>query len=237
MKKLTLALVLTLCGARVYGQLPQEEIAINAEQIQALNAALETAVKDTKSIDAVCQELGLQKEEVKGWFARHKVLTGAGSLLVVYATLLGLSCCGQEAQYSNGKLTTDLGSLKKGESVTKMIQVRNALSKLAFLQKPIALAASGGQAGYAKFAASKNKVRNSMITLAIAALVLFAGYEIYQGKDSAFFALCNKLFGKKEVAPAVSEVVAEPAAQPVAEEVAKAEVPATTTEVVAPAAA
>lgn len=230
MKKLTLALVLALCGARVYGQLPQEEIAINAdavnaEQIQALNAALEAAEKDTKSIDAVCQELGLQKEEVKGLFARHKVLTGAGSLLVVYATLLGLSYCGQAT------------TLQQQGSATKVMKVRNALSKLAFLQKPIALAASGSQAGYAKFAASKNKVRNSMITLVIAALVLFAGYEIYQGKDSAFFALCNKLFGKKEVAPVVSEVVAEPAAQPVAEEVAKAEVPATTTEVVAPAAA
>ena len=223
MKKLTLALLLALCGARVYGQLPQEEAAVNAEQLQVLNAALETAMKDTKSVEAVCQELGLPKEEVKGWFARHKVLTGTGcSLLGVYATLLALSYCGQEAEYKDDKLTKKLGNLEVTAPATKMIKVRNALSKLAWAQKPVAW----GQAGFEKAKNNKGKTAALIVGAIVASVVL---YDLCHGKDSAIVAGVNKLFGKKEVAPATSEV-----AQPTTEEAAKEEVAPATTEVVAP---
>jgi hypothetical protein len=223
MKKLTLALVLALCGARVYGQLPQEA-AVNAEQIQALAAGIETAMKGTKSVEAVCEELGLPKEEGKSWFARHKVLTGAGC---TYLTLLALSYFGQAAEYSEGKLTKDIAStvdgLKKGDAATRMIKVRNALSKLKFLQTPADMILAGSKTGFGHV----NANRKAYILLVIAAII---AWEVYQGKDSAVVAAYNKLFGKKEVAPATSEVVAE--------EAAKAETPATTTtEVVAPTAA
>jgi hypothetical protein len=217
MKKLTLALLLALCGARVYGQLPQEA-AVKPEDFQAMAAAVEATLKDTKSVDAICQELNLPKEEVKGWFSRHKALTGG--VLGTYAAILALSLCGQEAviDAKSGKVTMLNGSsidADKQAAPTKMIKFRNAMTYLKYAQLPFFYMNEGRKAGYAKAKAHPYKAIGG--TLVVAALAIFAAYELYQGKDSAVAALLNKLFGKKEaVAPAATEVAAEPA-QPAAE--------------------
>jgi hypothetical protein len=236
MKKFTLALVLALCGTRVYGQLPQD-VAASTEPIEALNAPLNTTLnaelaeleavmKDPQNIDTACQELGLPKEEVKSWFARHKVLTGTGSLLGVYATLLALSYCGKNVAWRKNGTISMLDTLPIDESnqrITKMLKLRSALSRLTFLQVPVDFAAEGVESVWDFVTDNKKPVLIAAGILLVAAAI---AWDLYRDKDSVVLAGYNKLFDKKEVAPATSEVVAE--------ETAKAEVTAATTEVVAP---
>ena len=207
MKKLTLAVVLALCGARVYGQLPQE-VAVKPEDILAaktlIETTLNTTLKDPRTVEALSEQLNVPPTEVKSWAARHKALTGAGSLLGVYATLLALSCCSKEARWSdasgvlydvNNTQLSLKGTDGKELHVTTMIKIRDALLTLKWTQKP--------------FIWGKD---HKVAAIVVALLATAITWDLCQGKDSTIVAGVNKLFGKKEIAPATAEVVVPSAA-------------------------
>jgi hypothetical protein len=205
MKKLTLALVLTLCSARVYGQLPQD-VTVKPEDIAAAQTLIETTfndtLKDPKILETVSEQLNVSQTEVKNWFSNHKIAT---TILVTYATCLGLTAWAHYVGSHKAKCENNVVTFPEEASSFRKF----CGNKLMYSAYPLVLA------------------NNHKMTTAALILAAIIAWEVYQGKDSAAAAFYNKLFGKKEVVPATSEVVA-------AEEAAKAEVAPATTEVVAP---
>jgi hypothetical protein len=218
MKKIALATLLVLCGARVYGIDPVEQPKVVVTQEDVRN--VQKFLNDTKSIDAMADQLGLPKEEIKGWFSRHKVITS--TVVGAYAVALVLSYLTKEIRWNEktGKI--------QGYSVdcwadttldaTKFQKLSHYLHHyLRYAQAPLWAAKYLAIAGRDQI--TEHYYRSAIIGL----LALFAIYEIYQGKDSAFAHGWNWAFGKNaaEDAQLVAEAIAaeEVAAQAKVEEV------------------
>ncbi|MFA5307347.1 MAG: homeobox domain-containing protein, partial [Candidatus Babeliales bacterium] len=155
-------------------------------------------------IEALSKQLNLPQKEVKSWFSRHKVAT---TILATYLICGGLTywahCIGKNSY--KGRSYTHSHPQGGSKNVIRLGYPEGASTfrkfcgdKLILPFYPLVFAANHKQA-----------------TLFLV-LVLIIAYEIYQGKDSAAVAVWNKLFGKKTIAPAATEVAAEPA-QPAAE--------------------
>jgi hypothetical protein len=192
MKRIALAVLLALCGARIYGAVPVEQPKLVVTQEDVKN--VQKLLNDTKSIDALADQLGLPKEEVKGWFSRHKVITTSASILAVYAALYGVSRLG-DGSINWGKdgkrLASNGGVFKVGDQeapdtlVKLSDKIRYYLSYLAWAQKPVAFAGT--------------QIKDHYFRTALILLALFAIYELYQGKDSAVAHGLNWVFGKDAV--------------------------------------
>ncbi|MFA6263564.1 MAG: hypothetical protein WCW33_04025 [Candidatus Babeliales bacterium] len=174
MKRIALATLLALCGARVYGVNPVEQPKVVATQEDVKN--VQKFLNDTKNIDAIADQLGLPKEEVKSWFSRHKVITTSAVIVAAYAALYGISCAGKPLP----ELTGD----KKAYS--KLERVQGWLNALAWAQKPV---------DWAGTQLREHSIRSAII----AAIALLVIYQIYQGKDSAAVRGWNWMFGKDAV--------------------------------------
>ncbi|MFA6263565.1 MAG: homeobox domain-containing protein [Candidatus Babeliales bacterium] len=216
MKRIALAVLLALCGARVYGAIPVEQQPQDVTQAQV--DELQRVLNDTKSIDAIADQLGLPKEEVKGWFSRHKVITSTA--VGTYAVALALSYLTKEAHWNkeNGKLQEYKESkwTDGTDDITKLQKLGHYLNHyLKYAQAPVWAV----QAGLSH--AKEHYIWDSVI--AIAAIIVL--YEIYQGKDSLVAHLCKKAFGKKAVAE-VQAVVEDAKKEEDKKESAPAVVPA-----------
>jgi hypothetical protein len=189
MKRIALAVLLALCGARVYGQAAvpagQAEVAITQEDVKRLQAAL----NDTKSIEALADQLGLPKEEVKGWFSRHKtaVISSIVGLATLYGTGCGLGKIGAMAQTKEDP----------NKFVDGTWRIRQLCAKLACWYTPLVWMENKAVAG--KNWSKENKWEAAGLILA-AILVGALIYDLAHGKDAKTVILLKKAFGKKAVA-------------------------------------
>jgi hypothetical protein len=190
MKRIALAVLLALSGARVYGQaVPVEQ---SREVTQAQVEALQAALNDTKSMDALADQLGLPKEDVKGWFSRHKTAVISSIIgLATYGTACGLGKWGSCA------IKTAAEGKKAAEFNADTTRIRQLCAKLACTYVPLVWMKDKAVVG-------KNwSVDNKWSTAGIALAVIAVGaliYDLAHGKDAKTIILLKKAVGKKAVA-------------------------------------
>jgi hypothetical protein len=202
MKKIALAVLFALCGARVYGMEQQVAQPVTQADMQAVQEGLEAALKDTKSIEALSEMTGISKEEAKSWMSRNKValISSIVSIAALYGTGAVLG-----HRYGNNKIALDSSDFGKwNNNATRFNKICYFLN---YLNAPLTKAANG--ACHAGTWMKGHKAKTAVVAL-VAVLVGALIFDLSHGKDAQTIKLFKKIFGKNaETVQIASELAKE----------------------------
>jgi hypothetical protein len=235
MKKLTLALVLALCGARAYGE-QAAPVVTPATPEQAVSQEMEKLAKmaDENTVRSAIEDLNLDQETKTGilnWVKNHKALVGACTALVAGYAGIGTAYAfygdtSEEGKWSEkSRVKTLLGRCGRAYPFLNSGSARAEAKAKAEEDKEEEAAPKAEEPKKKEeapkkddasvkpgwFASQSTVLKATEITgCAVAALALGIAFEIYfRGENAWSKKIWNKLFGKKVEAP--KEEAATPA--------------------------